>query len=182
MSALGTSALGAAVLAAAIAGEAAAHGGLSMEDDLCKLAVGGYNMHFTGYQPDATAEREFCEDIPVTGRTIIVLDFLDEKLRDLPVEMRIIRDTGDESNLDAVSVFHKPPAVHANGSFSVEHLFPERGRFVGLVTVQAETPLVSRFPFAVGTGGARQWLTFGAMAIGAVAIGGALFYYSSRHA
>ena len=31
--------------------------------------IGPYNMHFTGYQPDNTRNKEFCEDIPSTGRT-----------------------------------------------------------------------------------------------------------------
>ena len=41
-----------------------AHGGLSLADDICKLTIGPYTMHFTGYQPEATQEKEFCEDIP----------------------------------------------------------------------------------------------------------------------
>jgi hypothetical protein len=139
-------------------------------------------MHFTGYQPDSTSEREFCEDIPSTGRTVIVLDYLDEKLRDLPVEVRIIRDTGNESNLDAVTVFHDPPTVHARGSVSIEHNFPEYGRFVGLVTVVEDPPQVSRFPFAVGSGGSRAWALYALFGAGAMAIGAVLFAYSSRKA
>ena len=51
-------------------------------------------MHFTGYQPEATQEKEFCEDIPATGRTVVALDYIEEALRPLPTEVRIIRDTG----------------------------------------------------------------------------------------
>ena len=171
-----------AAVALLLAAPAWGHGGLAMEDDLCKLTVGPYQMHFTGYQPDATSEREFCEDIPSTGRTVIVLDYLDEKLRDLPVEVRIIRDTGDESNLDAVTVFHKAPAVYARGSVSVEHNFPEYGRFVGLVTVTDPQAQISRFPFAVGSGGSRAWTLYALFGAGALAIGAALFFYSSSRA
>src|SRR5258705_4420405 len=66
-----------------------AHGGVSVENDMCKLRVGPYQMHFTGYQPISAPEVEVCEDIPKTGQTIIVLDYIDEKLRDLPVEVRL---------------------------------------------------------------------------------------------
>jgi len=38
-------------------------------------------MHFAGYQPDSSRS-EFCEDIPRVGRTVIVLDFIDDALRD----------------------------------------------------------------------------------------------------
>ena len=71
-----------------------AHGGLSLADDVCKLTIGPYTMHFTGYQPEATQEKEFCEDIPATGRTVVALDYIEEALRPLPTEVRIIRDTG----------------------------------------------------------------------------------------
>ena len=71
-----------------------AHGGLSLADDVCKLTIGPYTMHFTGYQPEATQEKEFCEDIPAIGRTVVALDYIEEALRPLPTEVRIIRDTG----------------------------------------------------------------------------------------
>ena len=144
---------------------------------MCRLRVGPYMMHFTGYQPLSRPEREFCEDIPTTGQTIIVLDYLDEKLRDLPVEVRIVRDTGNESNLDAITVFHMAPAVYPRGNLVVDHTFPEAGNFVGIVTVSEH---ISRFPFAVGTGGMREMMLyagFGALALG---IGAALFFYSAR--
>ena len=49
--------------------QAQAHGGLALAEDMCRLTIGPYNMHFTGYQPDNTRNKEFCEDIPATGRT-----------------------------------------------------------------------------------------------------------------
>jgi hypothetical protein len=162
---------------------AEAHGGLSMERDTCKLRIGSYVMHFTGYQPDSSAAREFCEDIPEIGRTVIVLDYLDDALRDLPVEVRIIRNTGDESDLEKVTVFEKPPAVYPRGSVAVEYTFPEPGRFVGLVTVGGSGPqLVSRFPFAVGTSGFWMKIFYVGAAAAALAAGAALFLYSSRKA
>jgi hypothetical protein len=156
---------------------ASAHGGVSIENDMCKLRVGPYTMHFTGYQPLSAPEVEFCEDIPATGQTIIVLDYIDGKLRDLPVEVRIVRDSGDESNLDAVTVFHKPAALYPRGNLVVDHTFPEPGRFVGIVTVG---DYVSRFPFAVGTRGTRAMVLYGAFAALALAAGALLFFYSAR--
>ena len=147
---------------------------------MCRLRVGPYMMHFTGYQPLSRPEREFCEDIPTIGQTIIVLDYLDEKLRDLPVEVRIIRDTGDESNLDAITVFHKAPAVYARGNVVVDHTFPEGGNFVGIVTVG--TDYISRFPFAVGTSGRKAVLLYAGFAALALGTGTALFLYSARKA
>lgn len=131
-----------------------AHGGLSLADDICKLSIGPFTMHFTGYQPDATQEKEFCEDIPATGRTVVALDYIEEALRPLPTEVRIIRDTGAqagaEGNLDTITILHIPAKVYPNGSINFEHDFMQPGKFVGLVTVRDKEEYVSRFPFSVG--------------------------------
>ena len=73
--------VGLSLALAAFAGVVWAHGGLAMEQDMCKLTVGPYMMHFAGYQEDAQ-RTEFCEDIPHKGPTIIVLDAVDTALRD----------------------------------------------------------------------------------------------------
>jgi len=131
-----------------------AHGGLSLADDICKLTIGPFTMHFTGYQPESTQEKEFCEDIPATGRTVVALDYIEEALRPLPTEVRIIRDTGAqagaEGNLDAITILHIPAKVYPNGSINFEYDFMQPGKFVGLVTVRDKEEYVSRFPFSVG--------------------------------
>ncbi len=129
-----------------------AHGGLSMAEDMCKLTIGPYTMHFTGYQPDSTQEKEFCEDIPVTGRTVVAFDYIEEALRPFPTEVRVIRDTGSEEDLDGITILHMPSKVYPNGSINFEHNFSQPGNFVGLVTVSGEQEYVSRFPFSVGQG------------------------------
>ena len=131
-------------------GLAHAHGGLSMAEDMCKLTVGPYMMHFTGYQPGNTQQKPFCEDIPGVGETVVVLDYIEQELRSLPTEVRIIRDTGSEDNLDAITVLHLPSKVYPSGSIDFTHMFPEKGNFVGIVTVIGDQPYVSRFPFSVG--------------------------------
>lgn len=132
--------------------QAQAHGGLALAEDMCVLTVGPYRMHFTGYQP-LSQEEEFCEDIPEIGKTVIALDYIQEELRPLKTEVRIIRDTGSEANLDEITVFHLPPKVYPTASITIDHTFPEKGKFVGLVTVSGgPQEYVSRFPFSVGEG------------------------------
>ena len=121
-----------------------------MAEDMCKLTVGPYMMHFTGYQPSTTQETQFCEDIPGTGHTVVVLDYIEQELRALPTEVRIIRDTGSEQNLEAITVLHLPPKVYPNGSVDFAYNFEKPGKFVGLVKVVDQQEYVSRFPFSVG--------------------------------
>lgn len=161
-------------LAGALAAvDAGAHGGLSMDEDRCKLVVGRFVMHFTGYQPDAVdGPREFCEDIPATGRTVVVLDYLHDELRDLPTEVKVVRDTGGDA--DGETILHLPPKLYPTGSLSFEIDFREPGRFVGLVTVGGHVPMVSRFPFAVGASSMAWW--HGAVAVAVVAAAGVFLY------
>jgi hypothetical protein len=143
-------------ICAALSFGAAAHGGLSMEKDMCKLRLGPYFMHFTGYQPDGSNEKEFCEDIPATGRTIIVLDDVEHALRELPIEFRIVRDTGTDTVQEADSVVYLAPKVYPTGSVALEHHFDQAGKYVGIVTLGDKERHVSRFPFSVGAGGGGQ--------------------------
>jgi len=168
-----------AVACLGLSSAARAHGGLSMDEDSCKLRVGRFLMHFVGYQPDSSSgPREFCEDIPETGRTVVVLDYVNDELRDLPTEVRVIRDTGDESKLDEITVLHMPPKVYRTGSLSFEHDFTQAGRFIGLVTVGADQKLVSRFPFSVGRTGS-SWHTVVPIVVAAVA-GFGLYRFAVR--
>jgi hypothetical protein len=156
--------------------EAQAHGGLALAEDMCRLTIGPYNMHFTGYQPDATRNKEFCEDIPATGRTVVVLDYMEDALRPLLTEVRIIRDTGSEQDLQAITILHLPPKVYPAGSVNFEYNFDKPGKFVGLVMVGDKQELVSRFPFSVGE--TKIWLppSYFLIALAGVAVIGVIFF------
>lgn len=131
--------------------QALAHGGLSMDKDVCKLQLGRYAMHFTGYQPEATGSKEFCEDIPETGPTVVALDAIDAELREMPIEVRIIRDPGEKGDREAITVLHLAPQRYPTGSISFEHKFDQPGKFIGLVTAGERGEYVSRFPFSVAS-------------------------------
>ena len=144
--------IGCAVFAvsALVSSQVYAHGGLSMAEDMCKLTVGPYMMHFSGYQPESTQQKQFCEDIPATGQTIVVLDYIEQELRTLPADVRIIKDTGTEENIEGITVFHLPSKVYPNGSIDFTYTFDKPGKFVGIVTVGDKQQHVSKFPFSVG--------------------------------
>ena len=165
-----------AVLGLALCQGAGAHGGLSIDDDMCKLRLGPFNMHFTGYQPAINGNREFCEDIPKVGHTIVVMDAMDPELREMPIEVRIIRDTGDERQLDAITVAHLPPKIYESGSVPLEYSFTTPGRFVGLVTAGDQGQYTSRFPFSVGIPPKRYG--FYLLFVGVALLGFGLYRYS----
>lgn len=157
---------------------ALAHGGLALDKDVCKLKIGEYFMHFAGYQPDAAGIKEFCEDIPNTGRTVVVLDDVNDELRSIPIEVRVIRDTGNETDLDAVTVLHLPRQLHPTGSISFEYNFTTPGKYIGLVNAGDKGQHVSRFPFSVGIVSNKSLIAEYLPILGVLLGGVALYFYS----
>jgi hypothetical protein len=150
-------------------GQVQAHGGLALADDLCILTVGPYTVHFTGYQP-LTQEEEFCEDIPEIGKTVVALDYINDELRPMETEVRIVSGSRilvpddvkrvSAEDLMSLTVYHLPAKVYPTASIMIEHTFPEKGKFAGIVTVSGEgKEWVSVFPFSVGEGRRINWMT-----------------------
>ena len=93
-------------------GGAAAHGGVSGEDDPCLRRVGERVVHFSAYQPQYQLRDQYCTDIPKEGDTFLVVDLVDPALRNEPVGMRIVRGTnGAEGEI----VADIRPSTHRDG-------------------------------------------------------------------
>ena len=150
-----------------------------LDKNFCILKFGPYGMHLTEYQPDTSDRQELCGDIPSTGRTVIVLDFIEGELRSLPVEVRVIKDTGSEQDLQAITVVHVPAKVYTGGFINFEHSFSQPGKFIGVITVRGKEEHVARFPISVGEGGVVSHLMHYLMVIVpivAIAGGAAIFF------
>jgi hypothetical protein len=159
----------------ALAAPAAAHGRLGAAEGQCRLFIGPDYMKFTGYLPDAS-KNEFCEDIPSTGHMIIALDAEQDELREMAIDFRIVKDVGgaekENADLDAVTVAYRPPRTYPTGTINFEHVFPEAGYFVGIVTANGPhgERWVSRFPFSVGESFMRTLPYYILMALGVLGV------------
>ena len=138
---------------------AQAQHGHELATDTCVLHIGPYKMYFNSYQPEVYYDRQFCQELPATGNSVLVLDYVEQELRSLPVEVRIIKDTGSEQNLEAITIVHLPAKIYPTGSIDVKYNFDTPGKFVGLVSIGQKQEHVSRFPFSVGETGAISHLT-----------------------
>lgn len=150
-----------------------------LDKNFCILKFGPYGMHLTEYQPDTSDRQELCGDIPSTGRTVVVLDFIEGELRSMPVEIRVIKDTGSEQDLQAITVVHLPAKVYTGGFINFEHSFSQPGKFIGIITVRGKEEHVARFPISVGEGGVVSHLMHYMMVIVPVAVlvaGAAIFF------
>lgn len=156
-----------------------AHGSVAAEDDLCLIEIGYYKAHFKVYLPGRRQHEQFCEDLPSAGESIFIMEYVHTGLSDVPIDFRIIRnvtgqgrftrlsDVEQIEDLEAVTVFHHPARAQAD-VFSVRHTFAERGKFVGIVTLeQPGTGKVHTavFPFDVGFTGFGYWPLFALVAV-----------------
>ncbi len=130
---------------------ALAHGGVVFEEDNCVLKMGFLQAHFTAYQPQTQGSEEFCEDLPDTGETVFVVEYLHEFLKEMPVEFRVIADVqniGIFANWDDIqalpdiesqTVFYQPPTTEPTGVMTVRHEFAEPGGYIGIVVAEHPT-------------------------------------------
>lgn len=145
-----------------------AHGGVVLEDDICVLKIGFLKAHFTGYQPRWSGNEEFCEDIPVVGDSVFVIDYLHDFLREMKVDFRIIDDVNDVgifaswddvqtiADIEAVTVYYLPPDTRRDGVLTAEYNFQQPGNYIGIVTAfhpSEDKTYRAVFAFAVGGGG-----------------------------
>jgi hypothetical protein len=100
-------------------GEAAAHGGVSGEDDPCLRQVGERVVHFNAYQPQYQLKDQYCTDIPKEGDTFLVVDLVDPALRNEPVGMRVVRGNGNTEAEDQI-VADIRPSTHPDGVLRAE--------------------------------------------------------------
>ena len=129
---------------------AQAQHGHELAANTCVLPMGPYKMYFNSYQPDIHHDMQFCKELPGIGNTILVLDFVERELRSIPVEFRIIRDTGSEQDLEAITLVHIPPKIYPKGSIDVKHNFEQSGKFIVLTSIGENQEHLSRFHFSVG--------------------------------
>ena len=147
------------------------HGGVVLEEDLCVINIGYLQAHFKIYLPREHQRQEFCEDIPSTGESLFVMEYLHPGLDEATIDFRVIRnvtglgrfavweDVARIADLDEVTVFYHAPAI-VPGVYSVIHHFDEPGEFIGIVTAalgDAGAPYTAVFPFEVGFTGFGVW-------------------------
>lgn len=159
-----------------------AHGGVVAGEDVCVIEIGVYRAHFTIYQPESRGSEEFCEDIPEVERSVFVMEYLHDSMRDVPVDFRIIPDvlgrtlyaSADDlpqiPDLEAITAFYQPPITRPEGSFMIQHDFAAAGWYTGIVTARHPTldkTYTAVFGFHVGERGWGfwPWVVLGVLAV-----------------
>ena len=142
-----------------------AGGGLVLEGGTCIIWIDFYSAHFTVYQPASSGNEQFCQQLPDTGISIFVLDYLHPSLKEVPVSFRIIHDVTGQGNyvklnhivaiedIEQHTVFYQSPTVRTDASFKIEYDFAHQGAYIGIVTAghpSKDTIYTAVFPIEVG--------------------------------
>lgn len=146
--------------------------------DQCEISIGPDLIGVVAYMPDRSRDR-FCGEFPATGRIIFTIDLIAERLRELPIDVRIVKEPGkplsEEDDLAPFTVATFAPRVYPGGAVTVEHVFEEAGNYAAFITVTeaSGTKRTTRFGFSVG-----GWLQFYATAmLSSVFLIGAVYAY-----
>ena len=133
------------LVAVLYAGAAAAHGKVSLEEDSCVRRIGDSMVHLSAYQPQFEPSAQYCTEIPKGGDTHLVVDLVDQALRDMPVGMRIIRGTSETED-ETVSFIR--PSVHPDGVIRGETNL-DQGLYTVIITADGLPPLRYQYPLRV---------------------------------
>jgi len=133
------------LVAVLYAGAAAAHGKVSLEEDSCVRRIGDSMVHLSAYQPQFEPSAQYCTEIPKGGDTHLVVDLVDQALREMPVGMRIVRGT-NETEDETVSFVR--PSVHPDGVMRGETSL-DQGLYTVIITADGLPPLRYQYPLRV---------------------------------
>ena len=162
------------LLLTAIPCTALAHGGVVDDGDLCVINIGYLKAHFKIYVPEQRQHQDYCEDIPIRGESVFVMEYQHDGLSEAEIDFRIIRNVTGKGrfaniedvtaieDLESVTLRYESPKVVPD-VFTMLQTFDEDGEFIGIVSArQMDTQKVytAVFPFEVGYTGIGYWPWF----------------------
>lgn len=170
---------------------ASAGGGAGLQEDRCVVEMGFQSAHLTLHQPEARGSEKFCDNVPDATHTVFTLDYLHDSLNEVPIELRVIRDTEGlgqfarwkdievMDGIDARTVFHQPPTVMPGGTFQAEYGFEQTGDYLILITTRHPTKDKVYHAVAPLEVGATAWVYWAAPP-GIGALGLSYFWLRAR--
>lgn len=127
------------------AGGAIAHGKVPLEEDACVRRIGHSMVHLSAYQPQFEPSAQYCTEIPRGGDTYLVVDLVDQALRDMPIGMRVIKGT---SETEDETVSYLRPSYHPDGVIKGETSL-DQGLYTIIITAEGQPPLRYQYPLRV---------------------------------
>lgn len=118
-------------------------------NDMCRKEIGASLLHITLYQIQVDPVEEFCEEVPRSGKALMVVDVTPGELREVPLGLEVVATNESGQSLTVVSV---PPSVYERGVINTEVVFDAGNAYIARVTVELEKgkdPQLLAFPIQV---------------------------------
>ncbi|SFL19173.1 hypothetical protein SAMN05216302_10402 [Nitrosomonas aestuarii] len=131
-----------------------AHGNVTLESDVCVRNMSGSMVHLSTYQPQYDPQAEYCTEIPHEGETFWVLDLIDHALRSMPIDVKVVRGSGDSSSDTVASLYstdHSDGVI--KGAFNLE-----KGDYTLFVTGIGIPSLHYEYPLHIQTANYKDML------------------------
>jgi hypothetical protein len=123
----------------------AAHGNVTLESDICVRNMAGSMVHLSTYQPQYDPEAEYCTEIPHEGETLWVLDLIDHALRNMPIDIKIVRNSGSVPG-ETIASLHS--TNHADGIIKGQFVL-DKGQYTLSVTGLGVPALHYEYPLQI---------------------------------
>jgi len=138
------------ILAVTIAATAAlAHGDPTAGQDICERGEDPAKVHFNAYQFKPDPRMNFCNDIPKTGETTIVIDLVTKTLRNKPIAVKIYAvDEGGKKT----SIFERQPKIYPQGMIETSVDFKKTGKYVAEVLIEGNEAAPPTLEYNIGAG------------------------------
>jgi len=167
-----------------------AHGGAGRDGAPCVLRLGAWRMEVSLYQPATRDGELYCDVVPGFGATVMVFDVLDDALREMPVELRLVRggsssaalvNSGwDDAALAAATVAQLPARTYPQGAMVLRREFADAGPYLALLRAAAPGGGEWRAAFPVTVSSSATRWRAAMLVIGATMSGCALLLWASR--
>lgn len=142
----------------ALCAGASAHAQIKAEHPrFCVMSVGPTQIMFSAFQENKSDEI-FCQHVPDLGKTMIILDAKQNELRDMNIEIRVLKNVGQKDwrdDLDSNTVTALPPKkyLEKRGTASFNYDFSKEGDYIALVRATSDDgakEYVGQYDFSVG--------------------------------
>jgi hypothetical protein len=143
----------------------------------CVMTVGPTQMMFSAFQENKT-DAIFCQHVPELGKTMIILDAKSNELRDMNIEVRVLKNVAQKDwrdDLEANTVTILPPKkyLEKRGTASFSYDFGKEGDYIALVRATSDDgnkEYVGEYQFSVGE--SADWVMLGGLLAAATTAAG----------
>ena len=128
-----------------------AHNGSPVTQDICTRVTGKHMVHFNAYQEKPDPRINYCNDIPNTGETSIIVDLVSTHLRKIPVTFKIY-STNENGKRDLI--FNGGSKIYSSGLINAVVDIKKNGTYLAEVIIEGNKDPPPTLAYNVGVGSA----------------------------